>query len=100
MSSFDPQQNRHGSSNQQEPRQSGVGEWLVYKELYTLQEVAGILSLSVRTVETLIANGYLRSAIAPGTERSRRVSKAMIEEYIQDFNSQHPPVRRLTRRRT
>lgn len=68
------------------------------KELFTVREVAALLSLSVRTIEALIANGHLRSAIAPGTERSRRVSRAMIEEYVRDFNSQNPPGRVSIRR--
>lgn len=64
-----------------------------------MREVAALLSLSVQTIEALIANGYLRSAIAPGTERSRRVSRAMLEEYVQDFNSQNPPTLRMIKRR-
>ncbi len=67
------------------------------KELFTLAEVAVVLSLSERTVETLIAKGFLRSAVAPGTDRSRRVSRAMIEDYVDQFNSQNPPVRRRSR---
>jgi len=42
---------------------------IVPKELFTVQEVAVSLSLSARTVESLIAQGHLRSAVAPGTER-------------------------------
>lgn len=61
------------------------------QELFTIPEVALILSLSERTVETLIARGLLRSAIAPGTDRARRVSRAMIEEYLQEFDSAYPP---------
>lgn len=64
----------------------------LHKELFTLAEVAFLLSLSERTVETLVAHGHLRSAIAPGTDRSRRVSRAMIEEYVETFNSQNPPI--------
>lgn len=60
------------------------------KELFTIGEVATILSLSKRTVEALIARGYLRSALAPGTDRARRVSRAMIEDYLVSFNTRHP----------
>jgi excisionase family DNA binding protein len=69
------------------------------KELFTVQEVAEILSLSERTVESLISKGWLRSAIAPGTERSRRVSRNMIQEYIESFDSQNPPVLRSRKRK-
>lgn len=61
------------------------------KELYTIGEVATVLSLSKRTVEGLIARGYLRSALAPGTDRARRISRAMIEDYLVSFNTK--PVR-------
>ena len=57
------------------------------QELFTVAEVAAILSLSERTVESLIARGHLRSALAPGTERARRISRDMIEDYIAAFNS-------------
>ena len=60
------------------------------KELFTLAECATILSLSERTVEALVAQGHLRSAVAPGTERSRRVSRQMLEEYIRDFDGENP----------
>ena len=56
------------------------------KELFTVAEVAAILSLSKRTVESLIAHGFLRSGVAPGTDRTRRVSRTMIEEYVDAFN--------------
>jgi excisionase family DNA binding protein len=56
------------------------------KELFTVAEVAKILSLGERTVESLIARGFLRSALAPGTH-ARRVSREMIDEYLQKFNS-------------
>ncbi len=65
-------------------------EWLD-RELYTLEQVSQLLSLSKRKVEDLVGQGLLRSAIAPGTERARRVSRAMIQEYVDDFNSQNPP---------
>lgn len=58
------------------------------KELYTLAECAAILSVSERTVETLVAQGHLRSAVAPGTDRARRVSRAMLEDYIRAFNGE------------
>ena len=64
------------------------------KELFTLAECATILSLSERTVEALVAQGHLRSAVAPGTERSRRVSRAMLEEYIRDFDAEDPFTRK------
>ena len=57
------------------------------KELFTLADVAIMLALSERTVESLVARGHLRSAIAPGTDRSRRVSREMIDEYLERFNS-------------
>ncbi len=60
------------------------------KELFTLAECAAILSLSERTVEALVSQGYLRSALAPGTERSRRVSRAMLEEYVLAFDGKNP----------
>ena len=69
------------------------------KELFTIAEVADLLSLSVRTIEALIAKGHLRSAIAPGTERARRVSREMISEYVEGFNSQNPPSRSAFMRR-
>lgn len=69
------------------------------KELFTIREVAALLSVSKRTIESLIAHGYLRSAIAPGTDRARRISKAMIEEYVECFNSQNPPDGRTRRRK-
>ena len=56
------------------------------RELFTIDQVAVILGMSERTVETLVAQGHLRSAIAPGTNRSRRVSRAMLAEYIDRFN--------------
>jgi excisionase family DNA binding protein len=58
----------------------------VRQELFTLAETAAILSPSERTIEALVARGHLRSAIAPGTDRARRISRAMIEEYIDRFN--------------
>src|ERR1700734_2310871 len=64
------------------------------KELYTLAECATVLSLSERTVEALVAQGYLRSGVAPGTERSRRVSRAMLEEYIREFDGKNPFARK------
>ncbi len=64
------------------------------KELFTLAECATILSLSERTVEALVAQGHLRSAVAPGTERSRRVSRTMLEDYIRDFDGDNPFVRK------
>jgi excisionase family DNA binding protein len=64
------------------------------KELFTLAECATILSLSERTVEALVSQGYLRSAVPPGTERSRRVSRAMLEEYIRDFDGENPFARK------
>lgn len=67
------------------------------KELFTLPEVAAMLALSERTIEMLIAKGFLRSAVAPGTDRSRRVSRAMIREYVDEFDSQNPPTRRSKR---
>lgn len=60
------------------------------KELFTIADVAELLSLSERTVESLIAKGLLRSAIVPGTDRARRISRAMIDEYVSDFNAQNP----------
>lgn len=75
------------------------GDSLALKELFTLEQVAAMLSLSKRKVEQLIANGILRSAIAPGTDRARRVSRAMIEEYVEGFDSQNPPGRRFKRKR-
>ena len=67
------------------------------KELFTLPECATILSLSERTVEALVAQGYLRSGLAPGTERSRRVSRAMLEDYIRDFDGENPFARKKGR---
>ena len=67
------------------------------KELFTLAECATILSLSERTVEALVSQGYLRSAVAPGTDRSRRVSRAMLEDYIRTFDGENPLVRRKKR---
>lgn len=69
----------------------------VARELFTLAEVAVILSLSERTVETLVAKGFLRSAVAPGTDRSRRVSRVMIQDYLDAFNSQNPALPRRPR---
>jgi excisionase family DNA binding protein len=69
------------------------------KLLYTIAEVAYALNLSKRSVESLIAQGILRSGIAPGTDRARRISQSMIDEYLDTFNSQNPPVNRLYRRR-
>ena len=78
--------------------QSGaVSGTQLQKELFTLAEVSVILSLSERTIEALIAKGNLRSAVAPGTDRSRRVSRAMIHEYLEEFNSQNPPTRHRKR---
>ena len=68
------------------------------KELFTLAECATILSLSERTVEALVAQGFLRSAVPPGTERSRRVSRTMLEEYIRDFDGENPFARKKGRR--
>lgn len=70
----------------------------VPKELFTLGECAEMLSLSERTVEALVAQGYLRSAVAPGTERSRRVSKAMLDEYISRFDGENPLARKKSKR--
>ena len=69
------------------------------KELLTLSDVACVLSLSERTVESLVAKGYLRSAIAPGTERSRRISRTMLREYIEWFDSQNPPANDARKRK-
>ena len=67
--------------HQPDPPQNPDGQAIFQKELFTLTEVATMLSLSERTVEGLVAHGHLRSAVAPGTDRSRRVSRSMIEEY-------------------
>ncbi len=69
------------------------------KELFTIPEVAALLSLSKRTIEALIAKGLLRSAIAPGTERARRISREMLTEYMVEFNSGNPAYIRPGRRR-
>lgn len=61
----------------------------LHKELFTIPEIAVILSMSERTVETLISQGVLRSGIAPGTDRARRVSRRMLDEYVTRFDS--PP---------
>jgi excisionase family DNA binding protein len=71
-----------------------IREAPLQKELFTLAECATILSLSERTVEALVAQGYLRSAVPRGTERSRRVSRAMLEEYIRDFDGEDPFARK------
>lgn len=57
------------------------------KELFTIPEIAVVLSLSERTVESLIAQGFLRSGIPPGTDRTRRVSRRMLDEYVARFDS-------------
>ena len=57
------------------------------KELFTIPEIAVVLSLSERTVESLVSQGFLRSSIAPGTDRTRRISRPMLEEYVARFDS-------------
>jgi excisionase family DNA binding protein len=62
---------------------------LKVQELYTLPEVAALLSVGLRTVEDLVKNGDLASGIVTGTERARRVSRAQIVAYIEAFNLQN-----------
>jgi excisionase family DNA binding protein len=64
-------------------------ELLGVQELYTLQEVAALLSVSQRTVEDLVKNGDLASGIVAGTERARRVSRAQIVAFMEAFNLQN-----------
>lgn len=46
-----------------------------------MDEVAEILSLSLRTVKTIIAKKQLGSAIVPGT-RSRRISRKELDRFL------------------
>lgn len=68
-----------------EPQAASVED----KALLTLNEVATLLSVSKRTVENLIAQGYLASGIVPGTARSRRVSRAQLAAFVESFDAEH-----------
>jgi len=52
------------------------------RELYTLKQVADLLSVSLRTVESLVARGHLESGVLPGTGRTRRVSRRQLQRFI------------------
>lgn len=54
----------------------------VIQEAYTLEEVAAILSLSKRTVESLIARRELASFNPPGT-KARRISRLQLNQYLE-----------------
>jgi excisionase family DNA binding protein len=69
-----------------------------HKALLTLDEVASLLSVSKRTVENLIAQGYLASGIVPGTARARRVSRAQLNAFVESFDGEHG-LERLNRTR-
>jgi excisionase family DNA binding protein len=56
------------------------------KELFTIAEIAAMLSCCERLVEKLIARRELESSIMPGTRRARRVSRAQLERYLAKFN--------------
>lgn len=55
--------------------------------LFSIEEVAAILSLSKREIENLIRAGILESGIAPGTKRARRVSRRHLERYVDRLES-------------
>ena len=68
----------------------GLSSLLAVKVFYTLDEVAILLSVGKTTVERLIANGELASGIVPGTEKSRRVSRAQLGAFVESFDAQFP----------
>lgn len=54
----------------------------IERELYTLKQVADLFGVSLRTVEFLVARGYLESSVLRGTRRTRRVSKRQLQRYL------------------
>ena len=54
----------------------------IERELYTLKQVADLFGVSLRTVESLVARGYLESSVLPGTGRTRRVSKRQLQRFL------------------
>ena len=56
------------------------------KELYTVSEIARLLSCGNRLVENLIAKRELESSLMPGTRRARRVSREQLDRYLSKFH--------------
>lgn len=52
------------------------------QELYTVAQVAVILSLSIGSVKKLITEGWLASCHPHGMPKARRVTRKMIDDYI------------------
>lgn len=73
-------------------------ESLREKEVLKMSEVATLLNVSKRLVETWISNGRLKSVIMPNTTRSRRVTRDQLESFIQtlelEFGYRRMPTRR------
>lgn len=63
---------------------------LEVKLFFTLDEAAILLGVGKSTVESLVASGHIGSGILPGTETSRRVSRAQIEAYAEQFDAKYP----------
>ncbi len=63
---------------------------IAIKLLYTVDDVAALLSISKSTVEKLIQQGYLASGIVQGTDRARRISRKQVEAFIEQFDGAFP----------
>lgn len=68
----------------------GLSSLLAVKFFFTVDEVAILLGVSKTTVEKLVARGDLASGIVPGTEKSRRVSRAQLGAFVESFDAQFP----------
>jgi excisionase family DNA binding protein len=49
---------------------------------YSVDDVAILLNVSPRTVESLIAKGLLKSTLVPGTTRARRGTRAQLQAFV------------------
>jgi|GEM_PF-4071433 len=63
---------------------------LAVKLLYTVDEVAILLSVGRSTVEKLIHEGYLASGIVQGTGRARRISRKQVDAFVESFDGAFP----------
>jgi excisionase family DNA binding protein len=63
---------------------------IAIKLLYTVDDVAALLSIGRSTVEKLIQEGYLASGIVQGTGRARRISRKQVEAFIEQFDGEFP----------
>ena len=80
-----------------ERRDAGVAEFLEAarkalqhesREAFSAQEVANLLGVSKRTITKLIDLGRLGSVMLPGTDRARRVTRAQLDAYVLNAESE------------